>query len=1100
MKISRRAFLAATGGAVTLGPLAACAAERPAAPGDRPADSVRTVHIGRPALPILRRAETVVVGGGFAGVSAAIHLARAGRKVVLVEPRTYLGRELTATLRPWLTRQDPLPEVLKACAGPAIAAGAGPEIPLKLDTVKLSLEDLLIAAGVGLLYASMPVGLCTEGDWLAGLIIGNKSGRQVLACRMIIDATETASVARVAGAVFEPPPAQAARFQRTLEFDGVAGPAEPQLAVPAELGIADNRVTLHRGCRGEGHVLVECGLDLPIREFEPADAMQREVEARRRTMKLASHLVAHVPAFAKAYFAAGSYELAGPATSRMQAPAPDWAKGLPALDGLGTPAAPWPLAALAGPMRGLWCLGESARLDLPQIESLRQPATACLAGEAFANTVHAHWHETASAAGPSRAPIATGAPSGTVEVREPFSPDPARRYEMQPVPSAEVPVFRDVDVLVVGGGTSGATAAATAAREGMKTFLVEMNPGLGGTGTIGGVDSYWFGRRVGFAARVTQRVKEVHEGINHQPAAGGKWNIEAKMFALLEEATRAGVEVLFGGLVVGAVVEPGSRVRGVVIATRYGLRAALAKVVIDATGDGDVAAFAGAGFVKCSAMDHIGMWYTLAQFTRPGRNANSFTSSLDVTNVDDCTRAILVGRRRGDKCHDHGAYLAVRESRHILADAVLTLTDQLRHRSWPDVVNIHYSNHDMKGKTTSQWHQSGMIPPNIETEIPYRVLLPKGLENILVAGKAFSTNHDGLAAIRMQADLENLGGVVALAAAMAVKAGKTPRAINIAELQARLAKEGVLPESVLTRTLKPRRHTDDELRALVAALVADKPLLDYQDMKMGDAFRGAIPFVEVCTAGPRIVPLLESALKEAPEDRKVVLAQALAVYGSAAGVPVLVKAAEAMLAGPKIPARTRRILHAGVPPDQGAAPEVVYLIYSLGMARDKRSLAVWQRVADILDPKEEDFRSATAGTFCYVDAVCFGAERLGDPAAVPIIEKLHAYPTLHGLATRQGFLADYMPERRAMLELAIAKALARSGSPKGFDLLIAYLDDNRALLAEQAHANLARIAGQDLGKDSAAWSAWLEGAKASLRPRPLTDDLDTAYESDILIA
>ena len=64
------------------------------------------------------------------------------------------------------------------------------------------------------------------------------------------------------------------------------------------------------------------------------------------------------------------------------------------------------------------------------------------------------------------------------------------------------------------------------------------------------------------------------------------------------------------------------------------------------------------------------------------------------------------------------------------------------------------------------------------------------------------------------------------------------------------------------------------------------------------------------------------------------------------------------------------------------------------------------------------------------------------PAAIPILEKLHAYPVLRGLATRKGFQSDYLLERRAMLELALGKAMARCGSPQGLSLLIAYLEDD----------------------------------------------------------
>ena len=87
-----------------------------------------------------------------------------------------------------------------------------------------------------------------------------------------------------------------------------------------------------------------------------------------------------------------------------------------------------------------------------------------------------------------------------------------------------------------------------------------------------------------------------------------------------------------------------------------------------------------------------------------------------------------------------------------------------------------------------------------------------------------------------------------------------------------------------------------------------------------------------------------------------------------------------------------------------------------------------------------------------------------------------------------------------MLELGIGKALARCGSPLGFEVLIKYLGDIRVLLAEQAHTNLARITGRDLGYAPSDWKRWLEKNEAALRPAPLVEDLDAAFDEDILIA
>jgi len=897
-------------------------------------------------LPILRSGDVIIVGGSFAAVAASLELARASKKVILVEHRTYLGREITATLRPWinldkLVGKDLVPEPIAACLKAMDVGAVSGEIPLKLDTVKLALEDLLLSEGVELIYASQPTELLHEDRTAIGLIIGNKSGRQVITGRIIIDATETAAVARIAGAEFESPTPQMFRFSRTLEFDGVGPLEKKSLSIPQVIGIASNIVTIHPGYRGKGHIYIECPMVLPYGNMDMAGLMRREIEARVRSMDLASYLINNVSQFKNAFLAATSYELHGCHTTRLAGPTPDGASVFDSLPfsftGKNLKNVRLLPSSFAAPRRNLWCLQEAVRLEPAQIELFSEPVSSSIVGAGFAKNLIAQW-DRIEAFQPSGGSV-HGSKScrqsvSALEIKQHAGPQRGRWYGPKVVPPSEVPVVRTVDVLVVGGGTSGATAAITSAREGMRTVLLELNPGLGGTGTIGGVDSYWFGRRVGFSNRVKKLVDREHKALNYKEGDWPRWNIEAKMHALLKEAERVGVEIFFNTVTIGTVAE-GNQVRGVVAAGKFGTFAILAKVVIDATGDGDVAAFAGAKYTYGSADDHVVMWYSLAQFITPGRTQNNFTSMVDISNIEDYTRAILTGRRRGPDCHDHGVYIASRETRHIQGSVVLTLTDELRQKQWPDVVNIHYSNCDLKGKTASDWFRIGLIPPNMEIEIPYRALLPEGLENILIAGKAISARHDVFPAIRMQADLENLGGVVALAAAQVVKEIVSPRQINLTKLQKRLIKIGLLPKDALKRKIEQKHYDDAGLKALVQSLDAKRPLYSYADMKMGEVFRQKIPIVEICTAECRsAVPILRQALSQALDKRRVLLAQALAMFESPEAVPALVAEIERHLAEGSLPPRTSKILYTQLPPDQGAMPDVVYLIYSLGMTRD----------------------------------------------------------------------------------------------------------------------------------------------------------------------
>ena len=1062
----------------------------------------------RVEVPVLHSSDVVIVGGSFAGVSAALAMADAGYSVIVVEPRTYLGRELTATGQAWVATDDTIPDLVQACIDASGIPPTNGEYPLRMDAIKKTLEDRLLTANIKLLYASLPVELCLDEGRVRGLVIGNKSGRQVLRCRTIIDATETAIIVRLAEAEFTPATDGTATFQRILEFTKVADLPEASLPVPPELGLVNDQVQVHQGCLGPDHYLIAGTLELSNNSATSLALSVRDVIARRQTMEVAVYLLNNVPAFTEARLASASHELQGNFTKRMAEPVPDWCQGLNEIN-LNAGRKVIPMGCFAGPVQGLWCLNEAARFD--GAECLRDASEASRIGTDLAETL------ANQPASPTAPPFQEGprgveihALSTTVEkntsliIKEQPQPQRGRNYEQYPLNAVPIPILRTVDVLVVGGGTSGATAATTAAQQGMQTVLVEMNPGLGGTGTYGGIHTYWYGRWVGYAVKIMQMVNEMHDRLR-QPrmkAPLPQWNIEAKVQALMNAAEEVGVEMLLNAIFIGTIVE-GNNVRGVVAATRSGPVAILAKVTIDASGDADVAAFAGAEFVYGSDRDHTIMYTYMAQVPTPGRPRNVKTSMIDVSNIEDLTRGIMVERRRGEAGdYDHGLYMAPRESRHIKGDVILSLTDQLLKRCWPDVVNICFSNNDIKGQSTSEWVLMGLISPNLEIEIPYRALLPKELENIIVVGKAYSATHDALAAPRMQPDLENLGGVGALAAALAVKNNQAPHEIDVAALQAQLVEADVLPERVLHRTLLPTEYTTDELNALIETLEPDRPLHTYSDMELNVVFDDRIPIVDLLCAGPEVVPVLEAAHEQAEGSRKTLLAQALAMVGSKAGISTLLAAIEPQLAGDELPERTAKIRHAGFPPDQGAAPDVAFLLYSLAMLRDERAIPIWQRVADLLATATEDtITNRRQSYYYYAYAITYGAERLGDPAVIPILKQVHGYKPFRQHSITQGFEPDYLRERLAYLELVIGRALARCGSPDGFIILINYLQDVRALLTEHAHTELIRITGEDFGKDVAAWGQWLEANGDNLTTVPWLQKTDAiqAWSEEILI-
>ena len=178
-------------------------------------------------------------------------------------------------------------------------------------------------------------------------------------------------------------------------------------------------------------------------------------------------------------------------------------------------------------------------------------------------------------------------------------------------PAREIPVRASVDILVVGAGPSGLMAAQAAAAEGLKVMLIESRSYLGGNLTIGLPILGFLGQKgnqiiKGLPQRFIDRLKERGAASDHRPCALHVSltiidSEEAKTLAmqLMEEA---GVEVLMYVFCTD-VLKEGDEVKGVVIESKAGREAILAKTVIDCTGDGDVAYRAG---VECRKGDAEG--------------------------------------------------------------------------------------------------------------------------------------------------------------------------------------------------------------------------------------------------------------------------------------------------------------------------------------------------------------------------------------------------------------------------------------------------------------------------------------------------------------
>lgn len=383
------------------------------------------------------------------------------------------------------------------------------------------------------------------------------------------------------------------------------------------------------------------------------------------------------------------------------------------------------------------------------------------------------------------------------------------------------------DVLVVGGGTGGMMAALGAAEEGAKVVLVERDNALGGTGIRAGIHYYYYGLVGGVQDGIDESAKSI---VRRFGGRAKGFHPELKEAAVERRIAELGIVVLYEAIVSGVQMD-GSRVAGAIVETGEGRVEVEASVTIDSTGIGDVAYLAGAACTTGREWDGVLHNYSLAPRYVDENNRLDFRSFdagwVDATDVRDMSRAYRVGRGLSwldneNPSNTHftvvGPLLGVREGRTVIGEHLLHQDDLLLDTRFDDVVSRCYSHHDIHAYDYANESELSQIFITVlglrhlpfGGEVPYRSLVPKGIDGLLLGSRSISQDHDCSMTLRMQRDLHKIGEAAGVAAALCVKENVLPRHAPIRKLQERLVARGVLKREDLERQSEPWvRFKDD---------------------------------------------------------------------------------------------------------------------------------------------------------------------------------------------------------------------------------------------------------------------------------------------------
>jgi ribulose 1,5-bisphosphate synthetase/thiazole synthase len=391
-------------------------------------------------------------------------------------------------------------------------------------------------------------------------------------------------------------------------------------------------------------------------------------------------------------------------------------------------------------------------------------------------------------------------------------------------PERKTQVVADVDLLVCGGGFAGVSAAISAAKTGSKVLLLEKYGFLGGLVTAALVITtppLNNGINLEIAGRLKKKNVYVpcrHSGPDTEWLEMRSVDPETVKYEFVHMLQEKGVDILLHTYIVGNIME-GEVVKGVIMENKAGRQVVLAKMIVDATGDADIAAFANAPFRDMKkALEKLNNWSNLKKIVKeamdkgelafdlgiypdygaPGVHAEElvYSGELNVwsgmlnnmSGIDpwDLTRAEIITREHVMKLTDFlkksvpgfersriectATQVGVRASRQIIGEASPTM-DEVKTIKFDDTVAKPYAKNQMR--------------------LPYGSILPQNVHNLLVAGRCISAEEEAMGQLRLWPVCSITGQAAGTAAALALKQGVGPKHLDVALLQKTLEEQGM---------------------------------------------------------------------------------------------------------------------------------------------------------------------------------------------------------------------------------------------------------------------------------------------------------------------